>query len=180
MRAKRLKKWVRVSSLWAARSNVPNLSFDRPLHAAIARFTGGVSPAALSQASIDWLQHFLFSLDKQIELLEKAVSQWGRFLQYCPRACADPTCARCIEPLSQDNRFRADAWQRWPFNAYYQGFLLTQEWWHSATTGVDGVSKHHEDVVSFMARQLLDVFSPVNLPLTNPGRSSRPRSSREG
>jgi polyhydroxyalkanoate synthase len=134
----------------------------------VARFTGGVSPAALSQAYIDWLEHFLFSPDKQIELLEKAVGQWGRFLEYCPRASADPNRARCIEPLLQDNRFRAEAWQQWPFNAIYQGFLLNQEWWHNATTSVDGVSKHHEDVVSFVARQFLDVFSPVNFPLTNP------------
>src|SRR5262249_55441919 len=34
--------------------------------------------------------------------------------------------------------------------------------------GIEGVSKHHEDVASFVARQLLDVFSPVNFPLTNP------------
>ena len=154
-----------ISAIEAATSKS---SFDRPLHAAVARFTGGVSPAALSQAYTDWLQHFLFSPDKQIELLQKAIGQWVRFLEYCPRACADPSCTRCIEPLSQDNRFRADAWQRWPFNAIYQGFLLTQQWWHTATTGVDGVSKHHEDVVSFMARQFLDVFSPVNFPFTNP------------
>jgi Poly-beta-hydroxybutyrate polymerase N terminal len=92
-----------ISTVGAATSKS---SFDRPLHAAVARFTGGVSPAALSQAYTDWLQHFLFSPDKQIELLEKAIAQWGRFLEYCPRACADPSCTRCIEPLSQDNRFR--------------------------------------------------------------------------
>lgn len=150
------------------RESSPALSFDRHLHAAVARLTGGVSPAALSQAYIDWLQHFLFSPDKEIELLEKAVGQWARYLQYCQRACADPNCARCIEPLPQDKRFRAEAWQQWPFNAIYQGFLLSQQWWHIATTGVDGVSKHHEDVVSFVTRQFLDVFSPVNFPLTNP------------
>jgi polyhydroxyalkanoate synthase len=143
-------------------------SLDRPLHAAVAHLTGGISPAALGQAYIDWLQHLLFSPDKQLELLDKGARKWGRYLQYCLRACTDPTCAACIEPLSQDSRFRAEAWQQWPFNAMYQGFLLTQQWWHNATTGVEGVSKHHEDVVSFTARQVLDVFSPVNFPLTNP------------
>ena len=163
-----IRKMGLASPMPIARSNASNRSFDRPLHATMARLTGGVSPAALSQAYIDWLQHFLFSPDKQVEILEKTMGQWGRFLEYCPRACANPNCTRRIEPLAQDKRFRAEAWQRWPFNAIYQGFLLSQEWWHSATTGVDGVSKHHEDVVSFMARQLLDVFSPVNFPLTNP------------
>jgi polyhydroxyalkanoate synthase len=33
---------------------------------------------------------------------------------------------------------------------------------------VKGVSHHHEDVVSFVARQLLDVVSPANFLLTNP------------
>jgi poly[(R)-3-hydroxyalkanoate] polymerase subunit PhaC len=152
----------------AGTASVSKISFDRPLHAAVARFTGGVSPAALSQAYNDWLQHFLFSPDKQIELAEKTMTQWSRYFQYCPRACANPKCARCIEPLPQDKRFTGEAWQHWPFNALYQGFLLTEQWWQSATTGIEGVSKHHEDVVSFVARQLLDVFSPVNFPLTNP------------
>jgi polyhydroxyalkanoate synthase subunit PhaC len=45
----------------AATTSGSKLSFDRPLHATMARFTGGVSPSALSQAYIDWFQHLLFS-----------------------------------------------------------------------------------------------------------------------
>jgi poly[(R)-3-hydroxyalkanoate] polymerase subunit PhaC len=33
---------------------------------------------------------------------------------------------------------------------------------------VRGVSKQHEDIVEFMSRQVLDIFSPSNFPLTNP------------
>ena len=43
-----------------------------------------------------------------------------------------------------------------------------QQWWYNATVGVHGVSEHHEDVAEFAARQILDVFSPSNFPLTNP------------
>ena len=143
-------------------------SFDLPLHATIARFTAGISPAALSQAYTDWLQHLLFSPDKEIELIESAGREWARYLEYWRRAWTDPNCARCIEPLPQDKRFTGEAWQKWPFNAIYQGFLLNQQWWQDATTGIGGVSQHHEDIVSFMARQFLDVFSPVNFTMTNP------------
>ena len=145
-----------------------SFSFDRPLHAAAARLTAGISPAALMLAYTDWAQHLVFSPDKQAELVEKAARKAGRYADYGLRACADPGCATCIEPLPQDSRFAGEAWQRQPFAAVYQGFLLTQQWWHNATTGVYGVSKHHEDVVSFVTRQLLDVVSPANFPLTNP------------
>ena len=143
-------------------------SFDRPLHAAMARLTAGISPAALMQAYTDWAQHLLFSPDKQAELVEKAARKWTRYVDYGVRACADPGCETCIEPLPQDKRFAGEGWQKQPFAAIFQGFLLTQQWWHNATTGVEGVSKHHEDVVSFVTRQLLDVVSPANFPLTNP------------
>ena len=144
------------------------LSFDRPLHAAIARVTAGVSPSALFQAYTDWAQHLLFSPDKQMELVEQAFHDWMHFLEYCPKALLNPDCEACVELAPNDKRFSSEAWHRWPFNAISQGFLFTQQWWHHATTGVKGVSHHHEDVVSFIARQALDVVSPANFLFTNP------------
>lgn len=145
-----------------------NTSLDQVLHANIARLTGGISPIALMQAYADWSQHMLLSPDKQLALIEKAVNQWSRYLDFHARSCRNPHCDVCIEPLPQDKRFSGEAWQKWPFVGIYQSFLLSQQWWHYAMTGVNGVSRHHEDVMSFVMRQLLDVFSPANYILTNP------------
>jgi polyhydroxyalkanoate synthase len=143
-------------------------SIDRLLHAAIGRATFGVSPAALALAHADWTAHLALSPGKQMQLVEKAARKTTRFALYALRAAADPKTCPCIAPLAQDRRFRGAAWQSWPFNFTYQAFLLTQQWWYNATTGIPGVSPHHQNVVSFAARQLLDVTSPSNFPLTNP------------
>lgn len=73
-----------------------------------------------------------------------------------------------VRPLAQDKRFADPAWARWPWNALSQGFLLQQQWWHRATNGVRGVSRHHADVATFVARQLLDCVAPSNFVATNP------------
>jgi polyhydroxyalkanoate synthase len=143
-------------------------SFDRPLHAGLARLTAGVSPAALGLAWTDWAQHLAFSPDKQLELAGEAARNWVHLIQYCHRASLDPGCEACIEPSPEDKRFAAAGWQRWPFNTAHQAFLLAQHWWQTATTDVGGVSRHHQDVVSFVAHQLLDMVSPANFLLTNP------------
>jgi polyhydroxyalkanoate synthase len=145
-----------------------SLGLDQPFHAAIAHLTGGLSPLALGQAHADWVQHLALSPDKQAELVQKAIRKWQRLFAYCSRAPVDKACPVCIEPLPQDSRFADEQWQRWPFNGLYQSFLLTQQWWHNATTDVPGVSRHHEEIVSFAARQILDVVSPANSPFVNP------------
>jgi polyhydroxyalkanoate synthase subunit PhaC len=142
---------------------------DRSLHAAMARFTAGVSPAALAQAYSDWAVHIAFAPGKRIQLLHKAVRNAARFGSYLQR-CGVPGehTEQCIEPLPQDHRFVDEAWRQWPFNFIYQGFLLQQQWWHNATTGIRGVSKQHEEMVAFASRQILDMVTPSNFPLTNP------------
>jgi polyhydroxyalkanoate synthase len=145
----------------------PPSTTDRMLHAALGRMTSGISPAALALAWTDWTLHLAESPGKWARLCEKALRKAGRFGAYAARAGAGQ-CAPCIAPLPQDRRFSGEAWQRWPFNVIHQGFLLNQQWWHNVTTGIGGVSPHHEQVVSFVARQLLDVVSPVNFVATNP------------
>ena len=143
----------------------PNL--DRLAHAWLGRMTAGLSPASLLAAYQDWLVHLAIAPVKQLELVEKARRKLHRWLLYAWSSRLHE-CSACIEPLPQDKRFSNPQWQRWPYNLIYQGFLLTQQWWWNATTGIRGVSRHHEEVVTFTARQLLDMVSPANFLFTNP------------
>lgn len=155
-------------------------AIDRQVHAAIARLTLGLSPASLAEAFGDWAIHLAISPGKQAQLVQKAVRKAVRlWLHGCDCAAASGgAAAPCIAPLPQDRRFVGAPWQTAPYNMIYQSFLLTQQWWHNATTGVPGVSRHHEAVVSFVARQLLDVTSPSNFLATNP--ELRAATEREG
>jgi polyhydroxyalkanoate synthase len=148
----------------------PTASIDRAIHATIARATGGLSPAALAMAYCDWAAHLSLSPGKQMQLSGMAVRQWTRLARYALQ-CAplrhkliDP----CIDPLPLDKRFADERWERWPYNLIYQSFLLQQQWWNSAVTGVEGVTKKHENVMEFASRQVLDMLSPSNFLATNP------------
>lgn len=144
------------------------LEADRLAHAHAARATMGLSAPAIALAFSDWWLHLAASPGKQVELGRKAARKWMRYASYLQRLGSGVDCPACIEPLPQDKRFVGEAWQRWPFNALYQAFLFQQQWWHNATTGVRGVSPHHEHVVDFTMRQLLDPWAPSNFPWTNP------------
>jgi polyhydroxyalkanoate synthase len=142
---------------------------DRSLHATIARFTFGLSPAALAKAYFDWMTHLAVSPGKRLQLVDKAARKATRFGNYAFRSALEGGKAPCcIEPLPQDRRFAGEDWQKPPYNFMYQAFLLQQQWWHNATTGLRGVSKHHEAMVEFVSRQILDMVSPSNFLATNP------------
>jgi len=142
---------------------------DRSLHAAGARFTAGLSPAALADAYLDWLTHLTYAPGKRLQLVDKATRKAVRFANYASRcAVAGHEAPCCIEPLPQDKRFAGESWHKWPYNLVHQAFLLHQQWWHNATSGIRGVTKQHASMVEFTSRQILDTFSPSNFILTNP------------
>ena len=143
----------------------------------ISRYSSGVSPASLALAYMDWLLHLQAAPGKQLEMVQKAIRKSSRLSAYLLSAMGQEEADCCIEPLPGDNRFRDPAWRKQPFGAWSQSFLLTQQWWHNLTHDVPGVSPHHEEVVSFVARQLLDVFSPSNNPFTNPEVLERTRET---
>jgi polyhydroxyalkanoate synthase len=137
------------------------------VHNQIARVTHGLSPASIIGAYMDLLAHLAVAPGKQQELVTKSVCKSARIALHAMR-CGMDSGATCIDPLPQDRRFAAPQWQQWPYNLIYQSFLLNQQWWHNATSGVRGVTAHHEHVTTFMTRQWLDMFSPSNFLLTNP------------
>ena len=141
-------------------------SLDRPLQAWRARLSGGLSPIALSIALLDWAAHLAELPGRQAELATEAWLDGLRLARAALTGVADGS-AIC-EPRPSDPRFAAPDWRTSPFDLISQAFLRTERWWEQATTGVPGVSPHHERIVSFGARQLLDTIAPTNFPWTNP------------
>lgn len=159
----------------------PESTLDRLLHSSMARLTQGLSPAALAAAYLDWATHLAFSPGKQWQLAKQASHQWTRWTsQMLLQSAGGGKAPPCVEPQPHDRRFRGEAWQQWPYNLVYQGFLLNQEWWHAATSSVPGTTPQHEAMVEFAARQLLDTLSPSNFLPSNPEVLNRTLASGGG
>ncbi|VVD98157.1 PHA/PHB synthase family protein [Pandoraea cepalis] len=134
-------------------------SLDRAAMAGTARFTGNVSPAAVALAWADWAMHAATAPGHQLNVF-KAFA-----------AIDKPTAsdrAKAGGPSVADRRFRDPLWDQLPFAWWRERFLRTQDFVDTMTGEIPGVERHHRDVVRFMARQWLDVFSPANVWFLNP------------
>ncbi|MEF8698371.1 MAG: alpha/beta fold hydrolase [Candidatus Accumulibacter sp. UW20] len=143
-------------------------NIDRMTNIALGQLSGGISPASLVMAYLDWTVHLAASPGKQFQLAAKAMRKAMRLGSYALSSAVTGSAEPCIQPLAGDHRFDHPGWQRFPYNVVYQGFLLNQQWWHNATTGIRGVSRHGEAAVWFTAKQILDMTAPCNVPLLNP------------
>ncbi|MDR5653173.1 PHA/PHB synthase family protein [Ruixingdingia sedimenti] len=143
-------------------------ALDRMREALAGQMTGGMSPGSAALALFDWGLHLANAPGKRLELAYKGAHKAGRLMAHLLASTVDPAAPPAIEPLPGDYRFVHEGWRRPPYSWLAQAFLLQQQWWHNVTHEVPGVMKHHEDVVSFAARQMLDMVSPANNPFTNP------------
>ncbi|GAA0003833.1 PHA/PHB synthase family protein [Bradyrhizobium diazoefficiens] len=141
--------------------------FDRAFHAMLARFTGGISPVALSLAWLDWSTHLAAAPERRMQMFRNGLRDTGMLLQAVAHATSQKPWS-VIEPQGRDRRFKDPQWETAPFNLLAQAFLLSERWWHDATTGVRGVSHANEAVVEFSVRQMLDMLAPSNFAATNP------------
>jgi polyhydroxyalkanoate synthase subunit PhaC len=142
-------------------------ALDLPLKTWVGRMTHGISPAAVSASMLDWWVHLAVSPGKQLALRESAMQKMLQWLAYL-QASANGQCPPCVTPAPNDKRFARPQWDAPPYNAMAQGFLLWEQWWREASTGVRGVAQHHEQVASFVLRQAVDMTSPSNYVLSNP------------
>jgi polyhydroxyalkanoate synthase len=143
-------------------------TWDKLFNAAMAKSTSGLDPRVILLAYLDWWVKLAWSPGTHARLTEKALRKWARIGLFLAECISDREPPSVIEPLPQDHRFRDPAWRRWPYNLFSQSFLLTQQWWANATTGVPALSREQKEIVTFVTRQFLDVASPSNFPWSNP------------
>ena len=101
-------------------------AIDRSFHAALARSTGGLSPAALALAFADWQLHLMMAPGKQLALGALGMQYALQFAEACmpKHLCFEPWTL--IRPPAHDRRFVEEDWKLPVFNMWAQGFLLAQ------------------------------------------------------
>ncbi len=135
---------------------------DAAAHAQLAKAAGGLAPISLALACMDWAMHLAASPGRQLELAQKAAE-----------LATDDMRRRIANPLSipseqeAEGRFADPLWSQWPFSMMKDSFKAGDLWWQQATR-VDGMAPHNQQMVSFFAKQWMDMLSPANWPLTNP------------
>ena len=142
-------------------------TMDRLERAVAARLTQGVSPHALYAAWFDWASHLANAPGRLIELGLEAVNLGARYAQFATRSLSEDTKPP-FEPQPNDRRFSDEAWKHLPYVLWQQAFLAEEAWWQAATREVRGMTPKNAARVAFITRQLLDVWSPSNVPWLNP------------
>lgn len=143
-------------------------AFDMLFHVWLGQHAGWLSPSSFIKAYCDWFSYILISPAKRHDLQSNAFKKIALFSQYLSTSSTNHACESCVPLDAKDHRFQNELWGQPPFNLYSQSFLLKEQWWDEATSQIRGVSKHHQNLVNFTTRQILDIFSPSNLPWMNP------------
>jgi len=138
--------------------------FDRALRAQLATVTGGLAPEPYVNAWWDWYLNLAREPAKQVEIVQDAVAKAIDTWSFALRAGT----GQPLSPAPDDPRYRAPAWNEFPFNVYAHAHQNLTDWWQQAWASVPGVAPKSEQMLDFVARNALEVVSPSNYLATNP------------
>lgn len=123
----------------------------------------------LYSAYKDWFKHLISSPQKLTSTSLELQKTFSNLCNYMVNQYLNKDCPQCISSCPTDNRFKNNLWNEIaPFNFYSQLFLCNEHIINDISTNVPGTNPHHEHLVNFTLRQLMDTFSPSNFPWTNP------------
>ncbi len=139
---------------------------DHEFKAAVAKIFLGMSPIEIAIAYLDWLSHLAISPGRQLQLAQSFTKKCSQLGLYGIALLLE----RQIEkPNAQlEARVNGENWQRLPFNLLAQAHQLAKDFVNEATSDVAGVTDSHQELVKFIAEQVMDFLSPANHLLTNP------------
>jgi polyhydroxyalkanoate synthase len=163
-----MKKLAEIEVDWPFLDDEASNELNIRLRHSMAQMAGGLPPAMLSEAYIEWLTHLSANPGKLGDLANDAVNKTSDLFRYAMTAPFMPGTESPFQAKKGDRRFASDAWQAWPFNVMSQSYLMVENWIDSMTQGLPGMEEEHQAVFSFMTSQLLAAMSPSNYPLTNP------------
>jgi polyhydroxyalkanoate synthase len=151
-------------ALTATLTQAPRPDFaqlDRTLHLLQGQFTAGASPLALTLALNDWFLHQTNAPFRQMELAFEAATDFARL-------GASAISGPAITPERDDHRFAHPLWQNEPYQFWQQAFLIADDWMKKAIAGPAGIDAQNQRLLSFAARQWMDMLAPSNIPWMNP------------
>ncbi len=144
---------------------------DSVFHAYQGRFFMNMSPTATFMAFADWACHFLNSPEKQLDVVDAVGRTFMEIL-------GNGLLGQLPEEIAKDSRFRNAGWEKQPFRLYAASYLAVEKFSQFLMSDVNGVSKHHEEMMCFIARQMSHSISPANYIVSNPELFSRTLSEK--
>lgn len=147
-------------------TEVEHAAADLPLYAGLGRFTGYVPPAALGMAWCDWSSHLLLSPDKQIELETHACRRPSAGFNTAPGLLSRTPPAR--RPAGAGNALCGPGMTALALERTQPGISAPATMVAPPDPQRARHVRHHADVATYVARQLLDCVAPSNFVPINP------------
>ncbi|MCX7052830.1 MAG: alpha/beta fold hydrolase [Proteobacteria bacterium] len=153
-----------------ARKSLISDEASRELLAAIAQWTGGMSPQALGGAWWNVMSRLVLAPGRQAQLVQTAVQKAIALAQFTAGALkpqGEPVAPQAAgTPYA--NRYSDPAWARFPFNVLAQSFITAAELARETVNAVPGTDAAAGNVVGFTVREGLELLAPDNYLPTNP------------